>query len=82
MLQGGDQEALAKPSGSAEEIDVSLCCQPIDHVSLIHIDKSLFPDSVETLYANGVFHCITFSFYPSDKNSDYSGNFFDEQICN
>ena len=56
MLQSGDQEALAEPPGTAEEIDLSLCCQPIDQVGLIHIDKSHLSDLIETLHANGVFH--------------------------
>ena len=56
MLQRGDQEALTEPPGAAEEIDLSLCCQPIDHVGLIHLDKSHLSDLIETLHANGVFH--------------------------
>ena len=56
MFQSGDLETLAKPAGAAEEIDLSLCRQLIDHIGLIHIDKSHLPDLVETLHANGVFH--------------------------
>ena len=56
MFQGGDQEALAKPPGTAEEIDLSLGRQLINQIGFIHIDKSHLSDLVETLHANGVFH--------------------------
>ena len=52
VLQGGYQQALAEPPGTAQEIDVPFVGQIINYRGLVYIDETAFDDTFETLYAD------------------------------
>jgi len=56
VLQGRDQQALAEPPGTAQEIDVTFVGQIINHRGLVYIDETAFDDTLETLYADRKLH--------------------------
>ena len=56
MLKGRDEQALAEPSGAAQEVDLSRCDYLIDQVGLIYIHISFFADTLKALDADGIFH--------------------------
>ena len=56
VLQGRDQQTLAEPPGTAQEIDVTFVGQIINHRGLVYIDETAFDDTLETLYADRKLH--------------------------
>ena len=54
------QQTLSETSGTAQKVNFSFCCQRIDHIGLIHINKTTFYYLIESLYTNRIFHntCI------------------------
>ena len=53
-LQGGDQQALAEPAGTAEEVVFAVIGQLVYQSGLVKIKVSFIDDFRECLYADGV----------------------------
>ena len=58
--KSGKQQTFPETPGTAQKINFSFCCQRIDHIGLIHINKTTFYYLIESLYTNRIFHntCI------------------------
>ena len=52
------KQTFSKTARTTQKIDLSFRCKRIDHIGLVHIDKSLPDNLLESLNANRVFHII------------------------
>ncbi len=55
-LESREQQALAEPSRTTQEIDLALVHERVDKRGLVHIDKTVGYYVLKRLYSNGVFH--------------------------
>ena len=67
VFQGREQQALAEPAGTAQEVDMSFVGEFIHQLRLIDIDISILDNLLEILYSNRVLHtldcCFTWQIY-------------------
>lgn len=60
-LQSGDEQTLAESSGTTEEIVAATVHQLVDKFCLVNVEISVPTDLLEVLYADRVFHVVTFN---------------------
>ena len=71
VFQGRYKKALAEPSRTAQEVDLSILYKIIDQCSLVHIDITFFYYLFEALYSDRVFHSIPIFCFLSAKLHHY-----------
>ena len=71
-LQGGDEQRLAEPTRAAQEVVAARGHHPVHQRRLVHIDISVHAQTLETLYANRIFHIRPRRYYFSMKRATFS----------